>query len=80
MSKFLAFAEPCSSAEEAKEIVAMYRKEYFDARHVCWAYMIGPQRLEFRSNDDGEPSGTPAAVTIEGIKEIVRSKEANPLS
>lgn len=58
MSKFLAFAEPCGSAEEAKEIVAMYRKEYFDARHVCWAYMIGPQRLEFRSNDDGEPSGT----------------------
>lgn len=58
MSKFLAFAEPCSSAEEAKEIAAMYKKEYFDARHVCWAYMIGPQRLEFRSNDDGEPSGT----------------------
>lgn len=58
MSKFLAFAEPCSSAEEAKEIVAMYKKEYFDARHVCWAYMIGHKRLEFRSNDDGEPSGT----------------------
>lgn len=58
MSKFLAFAEPCKSAEEAKEIVAMYKKEYFDARHCCWAYMIGPQRLEFRSNDDGEPSGT----------------------
>lgn len=58
MSKFLSFAEPCNSAEEAKEIVAMYKKEYFDARHVCWAYMIGHQRLEFRSNDDGEPSGT----------------------
>ena len=58
MSKFLAFAEPCTSADEAKEIVAMYKKEYFDARHVCWAYMVGPQRLEFRSNDDGEPSGT----------------------
>lgn len=58
MSKFLSFAEPCTSADEAKEIVAMYKKEYFDARHVCWAYMIGPQRLEFRSNDDGEPSGT----------------------
>ena len=58
MSKFLSFAEPCTSAEEAKEIVAMYEKEYYDARHVCWAYMIGHQRLEFRSNDDGEPSGT----------------------
>ena len=58
MSKFLSFAEPCTSAEEAKEIVAMYKKEYYDAHHVCWAYMIGHQRLEFRSNDDGEPSGT----------------------
>lgn len=58
MSKFLSFAEPCTSAEEAKEIVAIYKKEYYDARHVCWAYMIGHQRLEFRSNDDGEPSGT----------------------
>ena len=58
MSKFLAFAEPCATAEEAKEIVAMYKKEYFDARHVCWAYMIGHERLVFRSNDDGEPSGT----------------------
>lgn len=58
MSKFLAFAEPCRTVEEAKEIVAMYRKEYYDARHVCWAYMIGWKRDEYRSNDDGEPSGT----------------------
>lgn len=58
MSKFLAFAEPCHSVEEAKEIVSLYRKEYFDARHVCWAYMLGSDRLTFRSNDDGEPSGT----------------------
>lgn len=58
MSKFLAFAEPCRTVEEAKEIVTLYKKEYFDARHVCWAYMIGSDRLEFRSNDDGEPSGT----------------------
>lgn len=58
MSKFLSFAEPCRSADEAKEIVTLYKKEYFDARHVCWAYMLGPERLVFRSNDDGEPSGT----------------------
>ena len=58
MSKFLSFAEPCTSAEEAKEIVAMYKKEYYDARHVCWAYMIGTARTEFLSNDNGEPSGT----------------------
>ncbi|MCR5395044.1 MAG: IMPACT family protein [Bacteroidales bacterium] len=58
MSKFLSFAEPCSTVEQAKEIVTRYKKEYFDARHVCWAYMLGNERTEFRSNDDGEPSGT----------------------
>jgi len=58
MSKFLAFAEPCRTVDEAKEIVSRYKKQYFDARHCCWAYMIGPDRLVFRSNDDGEPSGT----------------------
>ena len=58
MSKFLAFAEPCRTSEQAKEIVTRYKKEYFDARHVCWAYMLGADRTDFRSNDDGEPSGT----------------------
>lgn len=58
MSRFLSFACPCASVDEAKEIVAAYRKEYYDARHVCWAYMLGPTREVFRSNDDGEPSGT----------------------
>lgn len=58
MSKFLSFAIPVTSAIEAKEVVARYQKEYFDARHVCWAYMIGAARTEFLSNDNGEPSGT----------------------
>ncbi len=58
MSRFLAFAHPVSSADEAKTIVKDYAKKYFDARHVCWAYMIGAARLEFQSNDNGEPSGT----------------------
>ena len=57
-SKFLSFAIPINSANEAKEIVKDYRKRFFDARHVCYAYMIGAERTEFRSNDDGEPSGT----------------------
>ena len=57
-SKFIAFAHPVSSGEEVKEIVLHYRKEYYDARHICWAYMLGFERNEFRSNDDGEPSGT----------------------
>lgn len=58
MSKFISFAVPVTSATEAKEVVAKYQKEYFDARHVCWAYMIGTARNEFLSNDNGEPSGT----------------------
>lgn len=58
MSKFISFAVPVTSATEAKEVVAKYQKEYFDARHVCWAYMIGTARNEFFSNDNGEPSGT----------------------
>ena len=58
MSKFLAFAHPAASAADAKAIVASYQKKYHDARHVCWAYMIGAARTEFQSNDNGEPSGT----------------------
>ncbi len=58
MSKFISFAIPVSSSDEAKEIVKSYQKKYYDARHVCWAYMIGTDRSEFYSNDNGEPSGT----------------------
>lgn len=57
-SKFLAFAHPVSTVDEAMAIVAQYQKQYYDARHVCWAYMIGAERDTFRSNDNGEPSGT----------------------
>ena len=57
-SKFLAFARHVSSVEEIKDILARYRKKYFDARHVCYAYMLGPERTDFRANDDGEPSST----------------------
>lgn len=57
-SKFLAFAHPASTVDEAMAIVAQYQKQYYDARHVCWAYMIGAERDTFRSNDNGEPSGT----------------------
>lgn len=57
-SKFLAFAHPVSTVEEAMALVEQYQKKYYDARHVCWAYMIGAERETFRSNDNGEPSGT----------------------
>lgn len=57
-SKFLAFAHHVESAAEAMEVVKGYRTKYYDARHCCYAYMIGPERQEFRANDDGEPSST----------------------
>ena len=57
-SKFLAFAHHVSTVEEIKDLIAGYRKQYYDARHVCYAYMLGPERTEFRANDDGEPSST----------------------
>ena len=57
-SKFLAFAFPISTVEEVKELVDAYAKKYYDARHVCYAYMLGHERLVFRANDNGEPSGT----------------------
>ncbi|MBQ8065036.1 MAG: YigZ family protein [Prevotella sp.] len=57
-SKFLAFAHPVSTVEQVKELIARYRKKYYDARHVCYAYMLGAERKDFRANDDGEPSST----------------------
>ena len=57
-SKFISFIFPVKTAEEVKQIVDEHRKKYYDARHVCWAYMLGSGREEYRSNDDGEPSGT----------------------
>ncbi len=57
-SKFITFAFPVQTAAEAKEHVARMQKRYYDARHVCWAYMLGSARTEFQSNDNGEPSGT----------------------
>lgn len=57
-SKFIAYAIPVQSTEEVKAEIDKLRKEYYDSRHVCWAYMLGAYRDEFRSNDDGEPSGT----------------------
>jgi uncharacterized YigZ family protein len=57
-SKFFAFAHHVGTVDEIKELLADYRKKYYDARHVCYAYMLGPEREEFRANDDGEPSST----------------------
>ena len=57
-SRFLSCALPVRTPDEVKTQVDAYRKKYYDARHVCWAYMLGPDRTTFRANDDGEPSST----------------------
>ena len=57
-SKFLAFAIPVRTIDEIKEQLKVYEKKYYDARHVCYAYMLGAERTDFRANDNGEPSGT----------------------
>ena len=57
-SRFLSFALPARTPDEVKTQLDIYRKKYYDARHVCWAYMLGPDRTTFRANDDGEPSST----------------------
>jgi len=57
-SRFLSFALPVQTVEEVKQYVQEYRKKYYDASHVCWAYMLGADRSSFRANDDGEPSST----------------------
>lgn len=65
-SKFLAYAYPVTTEEEALERVREVRARYYDARHVCWAYRLGPTGELYRTNDDGEPSGT-AGKPIHGI-------------
>lgn len=57
-SKFIAFAHHVTTIEQVKNIISDYRKKYYDARHYCYAYMLGSERKEFRTNDDGEPSYT----------------------
>ena len=57
-SKFYAFAHHVATLDEVKTLVASYRQKYYDARHCCYAYVLGPDGALFRANDDGEPSST----------------------
>jgi uncharacterized YigZ family protein len=57
-SRFLSFAMPVRTPEEVKACVGEYRKKYYDARHLCWAYVLGADRRTSRAVDDGEPSST----------------------
>ena len=67
-SKFIAFACPVNTEEEAKKILADVRKEYHDACHHCYAYQIGYDKSIWRANDDGEPSGTAGKPILNQIK------------
>ena len=64
-SKFISFAEPIASEEEAKARIAWYKKKYHDARHVCYAYRLGADL--WRTKDDGEPHGTAGLPILRSI-------------
>lgn len=68
MSRFLGFALMVRSVEEAKGVVKEMRDAYHDARHVCWAYVLGEEGEESQSNDNGEPSGTAGRPILGQIK------------
>lgn len=75
-SKFLSFAYPVTTEEEALRHVAAVRSLYYDARHVCWAYRLGANGDTTRANDDGEPSGTAGKpilgiITSLGLTEVI---------
>ena len=65
-SKFISYAVPVRTPEEVKTYIDNYRNQHYNARHVCWAYMLGADRKNFRANDDGEPSST-AGKPILGV-------------
>ncbi len=69
-SKFIAYAVPCYSEEEAKNYLEQWRKEHHQSRHVCYAYRFGLDKTIYRANDDGEPSnsaGTPILGQIQSF-------------
>lgn len=69
-SKFLGFAFGVSTEDEVKDIVLSFKKKYFDARHVCYAYKIGYENVYTRSNDDGEPSGSAGKPILGQIQSL----------
>lgn len=64
-SKFLSFVERITTEDEAKKYIASYKKKYHDARHVCYAYRLGPDL--WRTKDDGEPHGTAGMPIMRSI-------------
>lgn len=68
MSRFLAFAFPVTTADEAKATVKRVANEYHDARHACWGYILGADGREYLSSDNGEPSGTAGRPILGAIR------------
>lgn len=64
-SKFFGYAFPVTAEEEVKEILEKLRKDHFSARHWCYAYQIGIEKIQYRANDDGEPNNS-AGMPIYG--------------
>lgn len=67
-SRFLAFAEPARTIDDVKSIVTRYKQQYYDARHVCYAYMLGAHSDIYAAKDDGEPSGSAGRPILEQIR------------
>jgi len=70
-SKFIAIALPVRTLTEVKSLLEEYQKKYYDARHVCYAYMLGPERKDFRANDNGEPSGTAGQINSHELTDVL---------
>ncbi len=69
-SKFISYAYPISSEEEVRPIVKALKKEYYDARHHCYAFILGKDKNKFRSADDGEPSNSAGAPILGQIRSL----------
>ena len=77
-SRFISFIWHVTTADEVKERITALQKEYYDARHVCYAYMLGAERTDWRANDNGEPSGTAGKpilgqINSAGLSDVLRA-------
>ncbi len=69
-SRFMGFAHHVETEEDVKRILADYKKQYYDARHICYAYTLGPEAERTRQNDDGEPAGTAGAPLARALRSL----------
>lgn len=69
-SKFISFAYHVESVDEIKSVIDEFKKRYYDARHICYAYVLGPDACEYRANDDREPSGTAGRPILGQIRSL----------